>query len=138
LIIKAEGVAISTEQLKAAVDERLKIEGKGGPSIETRVTVLGHVVRGGRPSAQDRLVASRLANAAVGALLMGKTGKMAAWMPPSNLPASILDPVPSDPQCGLIDVGAVLTETTAMIQGESAFVKWRRRIFEEIEDALQL
>jgi 6-phosphofructokinase 1 len=137
LIIKAEGVAISADQLRKRVDERLAQESTGS-KIDTRVTVLGHVVRGGRPSAQDRLVASRLANAAVAGLLAGKTGKMAAWMPPSNLPPQILEPVPSDPQCGLLDVGAVLAETTAMLHGESAFVKWRRRIFEEIEDTLTL
>jgi 6-phosphofructokinase 1 len=139
LIIKAEGVTISTEQLKAKVDERLKQElGAAGPRIETRVTVLGHVVRGGRPSAQDRLVASRLANAAVAGLLAGKTSKMAAWMPPPNLPKEIAETVTSDPMCGLVDVRAVLDETDAMLHGESAFVKWRRRIFEEIEDALAL
>ncbi len=139
LVIKAEGVPISADQLKLQVDARLAGDlGVPTPKIETRVTVLGHVVRGGRPSAQDRLLASRLANAAVAGLLRGRSAKMAAWMPPPHLPAAILEPVASDPQCGLLDVGAVLTETTAMLHGESTFVQWRRRIFEEIEDALAL
>ena len=57
--------------------------------IETRVTVLGHVVRGGRPSAFDRLLGSRLGNVAVRALIAGVTHKMAAWMPPTELPEEV-------------------------------------------------
>src|SRR5204862_6374434 len=62
IIIKAEGVAIATDKLKTEVDARLRDNSPNAdPSgIETRVTVLGHVVRGGRPSAFDRLLASRL------------------------------------------------------------------------------
>jgi 6-phosphofructokinase 1 len=135
LIIKAEGVAIGTDRLKRSVDERLAALGS---AIETRVTVLGHVVRGGRPSAQDRLIGSRLAGTAVAALLLGKTAKMAAWMPPPHLPKDILEPSPNDPQCGLVDIDAVLAETKAMLEGESAFVRWRKKIFAEIEDALTL
>jgi 6-phosphofructokinase 1 len=40
--------------------------------IETRVTILGHLQRGGNPSAVDRILASRLGVAAVEALLEGK------------------------------------------------------------------
>lgn len=139
LVIKAEGVAISTDQLKQQVDARLReTHGESGPKVETRVTVLGHVVRGGRPSAQDRLVASRLANTAVAGLLRGKSAKMSAWMPPHDLPKEIAEPSPNDPQCGLVDIDAVLAETRAMLEGDSPFVQWRRRIFAEIEDALSL
>ncbi len=42
--------------------------------LECRVTVLGHVQRGGVPSARDRLLASRLGIGAVKALTEGKTG----------------------------------------------------------------
>lgn len=45
--------------------------------MEYRVCVLGHVQRGGMPTARDRLLASRLGAAAVGALLAGETDKMA-------------------------------------------------------------
>ncbi len=44
---------------------------------ESRVVVIGHLQRGGTPSAFDRLLASRLGVAAVEALLEGETGKMA-------------------------------------------------------------
>jgi len=46
-----------------------------GP-VESRVTILGHVQRGGRPTAFDRILASQLGAAAVHALLEGETDKM--------------------------------------------------------------
>ncbi|HMT27754.1 MAG TPA: 6-phosphofructokinase [Bacteroidia bacterium] len=47
------------------------------PSFDTRVTVLGHVQRGGSPSAFDRILGSRLGVAATEELLKGVHGKMA-------------------------------------------------------------
>lgn len=43
---------------------------------ETRVTVLGHVQRGGNPTCYDRILASRLGVAAVESLLQGKNKLM--------------------------------------------------------------
>lgn len=43
---------------------------------DTKVTVLGHVQRGGTPSCTDREIAGKLGVAAVEALLMGRTGVM--------------------------------------------------------------
>lgn len=43
---------------------------------ETKVTVLGHVQRGGSPSAFDRILASRMGSCAVTALLAGKSDIM--------------------------------------------------------------
>lgn len=45
-------------------------------NYETRVTVLGHIQRGGSPSAYDRVLASRLGAKAVDCLLAGEKGKM--------------------------------------------------------------
>src|SRR6266481_3243251 len=42
--------------------------------FETRVTVLGHLQRGGTPSAEDRLWATRLGVAAVDLLIEGRNG----------------------------------------------------------------
>ncbi len=44
---------------------------------DTRVTVIGHLQRGGPPTAFDRILASRLGVRAVEALIEGETGKMA-------------------------------------------------------------
>jgi 6-phosphofructokinase 1 len=42
------------------------------PETDCRVTVLGHVQRGGRPTANDRILASRLGAHAVKALIDGR------------------------------------------------------------------
>ena len=47
------------------------------PEYDIRVTVLGHIQRGGSPSCHDRVLASRLGIAAVEGLLEGKTNLMA-------------------------------------------------------------
>ena len=44
-------------------------------NLETRVAVLGHVQRGGTPTAKDRILATRLGAAAVDLLLKGQFGK---------------------------------------------------------------
>ncbi len=41
------------------------------------MTILGHIQRGGSPTARDRILATRLGAAAVHALLDGETSKMA-------------------------------------------------------------
>jgi 6-phosphofructokinase 1 len=46
------------------------------PNYDPRVTVLGHIQRGGSPSALDRVLASQLGNAAVNALIANKTNVM--------------------------------------------------------------
>jgi ATP-dependent phosphofructokinase / diphosphate-dependent phosphofructokinase len=49
---------------------------------ETRVVVLGHLLRGGSPTASDRLIALRFGAAAVRALEEGRSGIMVALDPP--------------------------------------------------------
>ena len=51
---------------------------EGLTGLETRVTVLGHLQRGGKPSAYDRILASRYGVAAVGMARRGEFGMMAA------------------------------------------------------------
>jgi 6-phosphofructokinase 1 len=46
------------------------------PNYDTRVSVLGHIQRGGRPSCMDRVLASRVGVAAVEALLAGHKNEM--------------------------------------------------------------
>jgi 6-phosphofructokinase 1 len=70
IVVVAEGdevgrAAIFAKKVKEAL-----------PSFDIRVTILGHTQRGGSPSANDRLLASRLGLAAVNALLDGKTNLM--------------------------------------------------------------
>ena len=46
------------------------------PSIDTRVSILGHIQRGGAPSCMDRVLASRLGVAAVESLIAGRNREM--------------------------------------------------------------
>ncbi|MGB4775590.1 MAG: 6-phosphofructokinase [Daejeonella sp.] len=46
------------------------------PTIDTRVSILGHIQRGGAPSCMDRVLASRLGVASVEALLENRKGEM--------------------------------------------------------------
>ena len=67
LVILAEGVG-------GAYDLAEYVEGVTG--IETRATILGHIQRGGSPSAQDRVLASRMGVKAVEVLMEGKTSRV--------------------------------------------------------------
>jgi 6-phosphofructokinase 1 len=131
LVVKSEGVKIDPSRLKAAVDERMRSPGRD-EAIDTRVTVLGHVVRGGAPSAFDRLLASRLANAAVRALHDGRSGFMAGWIGPGVAGSACA----YDPYVVLTPLGEVLAETERLMRGESPLAEWRRRVFEEAESIL--
>ena len=66
IIIVAEGVMAGSELAKLLKD-------KAG--IETRVSVLGHIQRGGSPTARDRVLASRFGAHAVELLMEGKSGR---------------------------------------------------------------
>lgn len=46
------------------------------PSIDTKVTILGHIQRGGSPTAKDRLLASKMGMAAVEGLIEGRKNVM--------------------------------------------------------------
>lgn len=56
---------------------KLGKEIKEATNLETRVTVLGHIQRGGSPTAQDRVLASRLGGKAVDLLRNNDFGKLA-------------------------------------------------------------
>ena len=71
IIIVAEGSQHSTRAIKKILDERIEEAG-----FETRVTILGHIQRGGSPTAFDRLLATRLGAAAVDYLIRGESGIM--------------------------------------------------------------
>ncbi|ADU31467.1 6-phosphofructokinase [Evansella cellulosilytica] len=67
IIVVAEGCGSGVE-IGKTIEERTK--------LDTRVTVLGHIQRGGSPTASDRVLASRLGAYAVELLLDGEAGKM--------------------------------------------------------------
>jgi 6-phosphofructokinase 1 len=69
IIINAEGSGIRTTDLAQRID-------KMDIGFTTRVTILGHIQRGGTPSAYDRLLASRMGVRAAEALVEGVHGVM--------------------------------------------------------------
>lgn len=74
---KTSGIVIVAEgdEEGGALEIARKVKRKL-PGYETRVTILGHLQRGGTPSCNDRVMASILGHAAVNALLEGKQGVM--------------------------------------------------------------
>ncbi|MDK2772481.1 MAG: 6-phosphofructokinase [Flavobacterium sp.] len=71
IVVVAEGDKIGKNvfELKEYVEENM-------PEYDVRVSVLGHMQRGGSPSCFDRVLASRLGVKAVESLLEGKTNYM--------------------------------------------------------------
>ena len=67
MIIVAEGAG-SAAEIADKLEKTLK--------LDVRVTVLGHVQRGGTPTARDRVTATRMGNAAVELLAAGKTNRI--------------------------------------------------------------
>ena len=63
---------------KRGVGERLGEEIESRTGYETRVTVLGHVQRGGSPTPRDRILATRFGLKAADLVAAGDFGKMAA------------------------------------------------------------
>ena len=70
IVVVAEGCRTgSANEIAKKVNEKY-------PDYDTKVTVLGHLQRGGTPSCTDRELASRMGVAAVEGLMMGKTSEM--------------------------------------------------------------
>ncbi len=76
--------------------------------LETRVTVLGHIQRGGTPSAFDRVLSTRFGVAAVELLAEGKFGNMVCLKTPNIESVSLSDAVKElktvDPQGELVHI----------------------------------
>ncbi len=73
---KNSAIVIVAEDRKGgalALAERVK---KEFPQYDARVTILGHIQRGGSPTATDRILSSRLGEAAITALLEGQRNVM--------------------------------------------------------------
>ncbi|WP_310994194.1 6-phosphofructokinase [Aequorivita marina] len=71
IVVVSEGDQVGKNifQLAEYIEENLQ-------EYEVRVTVLGHIQRGGAPSCYDRVLASRLGVGAIDALLRGETNVM--------------------------------------------------------------
>ena len=74
---KSSAIVLVAENKKTGgamgLAERIKRE---YPQYDARVTILGHIQRGGSPTAKDRILASRMGAAAIKALLEGQRNVM--------------------------------------------------------------
>lgn len=73
---KVHSIILVSEGVAKAADVAREIQDRTG--LETRTIVLGHVQRGGTPTATDRILGSRMGAKAVELLLAGDHGKMVA------------------------------------------------------------
>jgi 6-phosphofructokinase 1 len=69
IAVIAEGAPYKTSELAAFLEQRHL-------GFEIRITILGHIQRGGSPSAFDRLLATRMGVTAVELLVQGESGVM--------------------------------------------------------------
>ncbi|MGA0068443.1 MAG: 6-phosphofructokinase [Miltoncostaeaceae bacterium] len=101
IVVVSEGVDLGDEGVQGELDEfghaRLAQQGVGdrlavivreATGYDTRVTVLGHVQRGGSPTARDRILATRFGTRAAEMVAEGLWGRMAA------LHGDVVDDVP--------------------------------------------
>ncbi len=75
IVIVAEGAEYNAEKLSAYFKEHHDRLG-----FDLRVAILGHIQRGGTPSAYDRILGSRLGAGAVDAMVSGTTGVLTGWV----------------------------------------------------------
>ena len=82
-----QGLDVKYEKEKTDDFDHIRLGGIGNlighkleelTNIDTRVTILGHVQRGGTPTAYDRVLATRFGVKAVDMVVAGESGKMAA------------------------------------------------------------
>ncbi|TNE88401.1 MAG: ATP-dependent 6-phosphofructokinase [Deltaproteobacteria bacterium] len=125
LILKAEGVEVPTDRLVRRLQPLAD-----AVQADVRGTVLGHLVRGGSPSYQDRMIAGRLSVAALTALTEGKSDVMVGWQPwvPGEATA--------DPSCQLFPLATMLEHTASLLDGSSPVTRRRVRMMEQFEGVL--
>lgn len=130
LIVKAEGVKVPTHRLVERLQAHLE---EDAPGVDIRETILGHVVRGGRPSATDRVIAQRLALAAVTCAEQGIHDVMVGWEPPGG-PGQATP----DPSVRAVPLADVLSETERLVDGTSEVVRRRVALLSKVEGLLAL
>ncbi|MGM0501369.1 MAG: 6-phosphofructokinase [Bacillota bacterium] len=99
IILVAEGVELSGHKFETNRDVHdspafvLSKEISDRTEFEARVTILGHIQRGGAPTGRDRLLASRLGAAAVEKILHGHSNVMVGLMNNKIQVSSIQDAI---------------------------------------------
>ncbi|MFO0612033.1 MAG: 6-phosphofructokinase [Polyangiaceae bacterium] len=128
LIVKSEGLPVPCAVLKKRIQAHLD---EDAPGVDIRETILGHVVRGGDPSALDRTISLRLGFAAVLAVEAGLTDVMLGWEPPFGVGRETVDP-----SVRVVPLGEVLAETNRLLDGTSPVIQRRIQMLHAVEAAL--
>lgn len=130
LIIRAEGASLGTREL---VDGLARILPEDAPGVSVRETVLGHLVRGGRPSQADRVMAQRLGFGAVLALQAGLDDVMLGW----DVPGDFGEPT-TDNRIRANRLGDVIEETGRLLAGTSPVAEARLGLLRKVEEIMAL
>lgn len=120
IIVVAEGANCSLEDLDNPASCSVAKCGRGqyiadqisncsSNLIDTRVSVLGHIQRGGIPSALDRLIATVFGKNAIDLIAQEKYDQMLAWQNGNVVAVPIQDaldqsPALVDPKCDLVQI----------------------------------
>ncbi len=128
LIVKSEGVAVPAARLVQRLAAHLA---EDAPGVDIRETVLGHVVRGGNPSALDRVIAQRLGFGAVLACEQGVHDVMMAWEPLGSPGAET-----ADPSVRVVPIAEVLAETERLLDGTIPVIRKRMELLSRVEHLL--
>jgi 6-phosphofructokinase 1 len=75
------------------IGHKLAVDLEGRTGKEARTAVLGHLQRGGTPTAYDRVLATRFGSRAVDLVVRGQFGKMVSSQPPDIVPVSLSEVV---------------------------------------------
>ena len=118
----------------AALSARLQTWLDGNyPGVNVRETVLGHVVRGGNPSALDRVIAQRLGFGAVVACEQGHHDVMLGWDTADGVGSET-----ADSYVRRVPIDEVLQETARLLDGSSTVVKRRVALLSQVKAVLAL
>ncbi len=90
IIVKAEGVEITSQELADYIEEHT--------GLETKIVVLGYIQRGGSPTARDRVLASRMGYKAV-ELLKNDSDSKAIGISGDEIVACALEEAIDIPKC---------------------------------------
>ncbi len=128
LIVKSEGMSFTTHRLVERLQAHLA---EDAPGVDVRETILGHVVRGGHPTALDRSISQRLGFGAILAAEQGASGVMLGW----DVPPDVGKPT-FDPAVRVVPLVDVLEETRRLLDGTSPVVAKRIELLSMVEDLL--
>jgi 6-phosphofructokinase 1 len=105
IITVAEGATHSVGQIQEYLRQRQDDTG-----FDVRTTILGHVQRGGSPTASDRILATRLGQASVECLLSGEHGVMVGLQAGDVTTAPLEDVVSSQKELdpGLFEISRIM------------------------------